>query len=141
MLGQLNQGASQETQDIGTSVVPLIDVMMVLLIFFIVATSFVQDMSLDLNRPQASTAVSASPEAIRLYLDANGKTYVGGHEVQPWVLQTELGELLDSSGSNRVLVVTDGSVPSQQLVWAVDQARMAGAGQVGVATEADTGGA
>ena len=46
------------TQDINIS--PLIDMVFILLIFFMVSTTFVKDMKLDLNRPAASTATAAS---------------------------------------------------------------------------------
>jgi biopolymer transport protein ExbD len=118
---------------------PLIDMVFILLIFFMVSTTFVRDMNLDLERPAASSAEVASSKAIRLYIDSNGDTYLDGQPVRLWVIQSRLREMLQSSGSEQVLVVTDEDVASGRLVEVVDQARRAGAGDVGVATVGEAG--
>jgi len=118
---------------------PLIDMVFILLIFFMVSTTFVRDMNLDLERPSASSAEVASTKAIRLYIDSNGDTYLDGQPVRLWVIQSRLREMMQSSGSEQVLVVTDEDVVSGRLVEVVDQARRAGAGDVGVATVAEAG--
>ncbi len=118
---------------------PLIDMVFILLIFFMVSTTFVRDMNLDLERPAASSAEVASTKAIRLYIDSNGDTYLDGQPVRLWVIQSRLREMLQSSGSEQVLVVTDEDVASGRLVEVVDQARRAGAGDVGVATVGEAG--
>ncbi len=118
---------------------PLIDMVFILLIFFMVSTTFVRDMNLDLERPAASSAEVASTKAIRLYIDSNGDTYLDGQPIRLWVIQSRLREMMQSSGSEQILVVTDEDVPSGRLVEVVDQARRAGAGDVGVATVAEAG--
>ncbi|MEE4294440.1 MAG: biopolymer transporter ExbD, partial [Xanthomonadales bacterium] len=73
----------EDMQDINIS--PLIDMVFILLIFFMVSTTFVKDMKLDLDRPAAASSVTASTKAIRLYIDNNGDTYLDGEPVQIWV--------------------------------------------------------
>jgi biopolymer transport protein ExbD len=114
---------------------PLIDVVFILLIFFMVSTTFVKDMNLDINRPQASSADKAEANTIRVYIDKNGDTFLDGQPVRLWVIQSRLRDMLRLSSSKRVLVVTDQGVPSGKLVQVVDQAQLAGAEDVGVATE------
>jgi len=118
---------------------PLIDMVFILLIFFMVSTTFVKDMKLDLNRPSASTATTASTKAVRLYIDNSGATYLDGQPIQIWVIQSRLRELMDASSERSVLVVTDGNVPAQRLVEVVDEARRSGAEDVGVATVEEAG--
>jgi len=118
---------------------PLIDMVFILLIFFMVSTTFVKDMKLDLNRPSASTATTASTKAVRLYIDNSGATYLDGQPIQVWVIQSRLRELLSGSSERSVLVVTDGNVPAQRLVEVVDEARRSGADDVGVATVEEAG--
>lgn len=127
----------QEEQRVDIS--PLIDMVFILLIFFMVSTTFVKDMKLDLQRPSAQSADPASTKAIRLYIDESGDTFLDGQPVQLWVIQSRLRQILDSGGSQTVLVVTDGGVPSDKLVRVVDQARLAGAQDVGVATVEEAG--
>jgi biopolymer transport protein ExbD len=125
------------TQDINIS--PLIDMVFILLIFFMVSTTFVKDMKLDLDRPSASSASTASTKAIRLYIDAEGEVYLDGQGVQSWVIQSRLRDLLKGATGKSVLVVTDDGVPAGKLVEVVDQARLAGANDVGVATVLEAG--
>lgn len=120
-------------------IAPLIDIVFILLIFFMVSTTFVKDMKLDLNRPAASSALAASTKAIRLYVDSSGDTYLDGEPVQIWVIQSRLRDQLKTMTSKSVLVITDDGVPAGRLVEVVDQARLAGATDVGVATVEEAG--
>jgi biopolymer transport protein ExbD len=127
----------ESIQDI--NITPMIDMVFILLIFFMVSTTFVKDMKLDLDRPAASSAVTASTKAIRLYIDSNGDTYLDGEPVQVWVIQSRLRDQLKTMTAKAVLVVTDIGVPAGRLVEVVDQARLAGATDVGVATVEEAG--
>ncbi len=118
---------------------PLIDMVFILLIFFMVTTTFVKDMKLELERPKANSAVVASSKAIRLFIDRNGDTYLDGEPIRLWLIQSKLRDLLASAASKVVLVVTDEGVPAGKLVEVVDQARLAGAESVGVATKKEAG--
>jgi biopolymer transport protein ExbD len=124
-------------QDINIS--PLIDMVFILLIFFMVSTTFVKDMKLDLNRPAANTATAASTKAVRVYIDNLGEIYLDGEPVRVWVLQSRIRDLLAGSTGKSVLVITDDGVPAGRLVEVVDQARLAGANDVGVATVEEAG--
>ncbi len=118
---------------------PLIDMVFILLIFFMVSTTFVKDMKLDLDRPSASSASTASTKAVRVYIDNQGEVYIDGESIRIWVLQSRLRDVLKSKTPKSVLVVTDVNVPSGKLVEVVDQARLAGASDVGVATSKEVG--
>lgn len=127
---------SETTENIDIS--PLIDMVFILLIFFMVSTTFVKDMDLDIDRPSAQSADRAAPDAIRLFIDAQGETYLDNEPVRTWMIQSRLRELMQASATDSVLLVTDANVTAGRLVDVVDQARLAGA-QVGVATEQEAG--
>ncbi len=118
---------------------PLIDIVFILLIFFMVTTTFVKDMKLELQRPSASSSSMASSKAIRLYIDNAGETYLDGEPIRVWLIQSKLRDLLKASANASVLVVTDEGVPAGKLVEVVDQARLSGAQDVGVATKKEAG--
>lgn len=126
-------------EDMQVDIAPLIDIVFILLIFFMVTTTFVKDMKLELERPSASSASPSSSKAVRVFIDQQGDTYVDGEPVRIWLIQSKLRDLLASSTTKTVLVVTDEGVPSGKLVEVVDQARLAGAQSVGVATEKEAG--
>ncbi len=118
---------------------PMIDMTFILLIFFMVSTTFVKDMKLDINRPAAQTQVVASTKAVRLYIDRQGETYLDGEPVREWVIQSRVRDQLKGMTQKSVLVITDDMVPAEKLIRVVDAARLAGAEDVGVATVAEAG--
>ena len=123
----------------GVDISPLIDMVFILLIFFMVSTTFVKDMKIDIERPGAASASPASTKSIRIHLDRSGNLYIEGQPIKPWMLQSRVRDLLKSGASGQVLVITDRLVPAEKLVEAVDQCRLAGATDVGVATEKEAG--
>ena len=124
--------ARHEPEDLNIS--PLIDMVFILLIFFAVSTTFVKDMKLDLERPSAQTSVSASNKSIRVYIDREGDIYLNEKAVKSWMLQTEIRDTLAISSTHTVLVVADRLTPAENLIDVVDQCKLGGAVEVGVAT-------
>ena len=118
---------------------PLIDMVFILLIFFMVSTTFVKDMKIDIERPGAQSAQSASTKALRVNIDSSANIYIDGNPVRPWMVQSRVRDFLESSGNGEVLVITDRRVPADRLIEVVDQCRLAGAENVGVATEKEAG--
>lgn len=129
----------RRSEEKGIDISPLIDMVFILLIFFMVSTTFVKDMKIDIDRPQASSSNTASTKAVRVYIDTAGEVYLNGEPTRVWVLQSRLRDLLKGSTNKSILVVTDEMVPSRRLVEVVDQARLAGAEDVGVATSLEAG--
>jgi len=119
---------------------PLIDMVFILLIFFMVTTTFVKDMKLDLERPNASSSSAASTKSIRVFIDQYGDLYVDNQPVRIYSLQSKLRDMLRTSTEKSVLVVTDENVTAKLVLEVVDQTRLAGATDVGVATEQESGG-
>jgi len=119
----------------GLDMSPLIDMVFILLIFFAVSTTFVKDMSLELERPNASSSAAASSKSVRIYIDREGNTYMDEQTVKPWMVQSLVRDALAISSSSSVLVIADRMTPTESLVEVVDQAKLGGATEVGVATE------
>jgi len=128
---------ADKAEDINIS--PLIDMVFILLIFFMVTTTFVKDMKLDLDRPSASSGAAASTKALRVFIDQYGDIYVDNQPVRIYSLQSKLRDLLRASTDKSILVVTDEKVTAKLVLEVVDQARLAGAKDVGVATEQESG--
>jgi biopolymer transport protein ExbD len=127
----------EQVSDVDMS--PLIDMVFILLIFFMVSSTFVKDMKLDLERPGASSASRASSKVIRVYIDKTGETYVDGQPVKTWAIQGKLRDMMRASTEKSVLVVTDEGIAVQKLIDVVDQCRLSGAKDVAVATQKEVG--
>lgn len=124
---------AKKNQDIDIG--PLIDMIFILLIFFVVSTTFNKDMNLELERPDAKSSSMASTKAIRVFIDRGGDTYVDEQPVKIWMLQSRIRDLLSVSESKNVLVVADRKIAAERLIEVVDQCKLGGATSVGVATE------
>lgn len=130
----------QKQQNVDTvDVSPLIDMVFILLIFFMVTTTFVKDMKLDLNRPSAASASLASTKVIRVYIDNSGEIYIDNQPIKVWAIQSKLRDLLRTSTEKSVLVVTDSDIPVKSLIDVVDECRMSGAKDVAVSTTKEMG--
>ena len=126
-------------EDSGIDISPLIDMVFILLIFFMVTTTFVKDMKLELERPSAASASRASSKAIRVYMDRSAAVYIDEVPVRAWMVQSRVRDLLRATTNKQVLLVVDRGVPAEKLIHVVDQCRLAGAAEVAVATEAEAG--
>ncbi|MFH1463773.1 MAG: biopolymer transporter ExbD [Pseudomonadota bacterium] len=117
------------------NIAPLIDMVFILLIFFMVSTTFVRDAELDLERPGASTDEVADARALRVQVDSRGGVYLAGLPVKPWMLEGRVRDALAHQRYQNVLVVADRYVDTGTLVEVVDACRLGGAQHVGVAVE------
>lgn len=118
---------------------PLIDMVFILLIFFMVTTTFVKDMKLDLNRPSAASASKASSKVLRVYIDNTNEIYIDNQPVKLWAVQSKLRDLLRTSDNKSVLVISDTSISVERLIDVVDECRMSGASDVAVSTTKEMG--
>ena len=127
----------QEVDNIDVS--PLIDMVFILLIFFMVTTTFVKDMKLDINRPSAASASKADSKVVRVYIDNTSQVYIDNQPVQLWAIQSKLRDLLRTSTDKSVLVISDDTIPVETLIDVVDECRMSGAKDVAVSTSKEMG--
>jgi len=118
---------------------PLIDMVFILLIFFMVTTTFVKDMKLDINRPSASSASKADSKVVRVYIDNTGAVYIDNSPVKLWAIQSKVREMLRAATDKNVLVITDDNIPVKTLIDVVDECRMSGAKDVAVSTTKEMG--
>ena len=118
---------------------PLIDMVFILLIFFMVTTTFVKDMKLDLNRPSAASASLADTKVIRVYIDNSNEIFIDNQAVKVWAIQSKLRDLLRSSTDKAVLVVTDTDIPVSSLIDVIDECKLSGAKDVAVSTTKELG--
>ena len=133
---RMRRNSSEED---GIDISPLIDVVFILLIFFMVSTTFVKDAQLELQRPSAQSAEAADTKSVRISIDRQGAVYLGEEAIRLWMLQSRVREQLRASSQSSVLVIADRSTPTELLIDVVDQCRMGGAKDVGVITDNENG--
>jgi biopolymer transport protein ExbD len=132
-LGGIRRGGA--SGDGGIEMGPLIDIIFILLIFFMVSTTFVRNWEIGIERPSAASADRADLRAIRIAIDAGGKVFIDGQPLSPWMVQARVRELVARDARRPVLITADRRLQTGRLVDVVDQCRLAGAKSVAVDTD------
>ena len=121
-----------KTSDVDIS--PLIDMVFILLIFFMVTTTFNKDAQVELERPNANSAAPAEGKTVRVFIGRDNSVLIGDMEVRVWNLQSRVRDEAKKLQTESALVVADATVPTSLLIEVVDQCKLAGLKNVGVAT-------
>lgn len=131
----MSRRISRRSADPGESVdlSPLIDMTFLLLIFFVVSSTLVDDVEIPIERPAAGTGEQVEDRTVRVALTASGQVAVEGETAPIWMVEARVRHVLDGHPTRRVLVVVDRGVDVARLVDVVDQCRLGGASHVGVA--------
>ncbi|WP_435532766.1 ExbD/TolR family protein [Vibrio stylophorae] len=116
---------------------PMLDVVFIMLIFFIVSTTFVRESGLDVERPDATQASEQPSQSIQIALAANGDIYVDRQHVDIRELRGILTRLLSQQPNASVLVQGDEAVAHGRVVAVMDEAKAAGAAHIAVAVDAN----
>lgn len=114
---------------------PLIDVVFILLIFFLVTATFVRETGIEVDRPQATASPSLDQQAIRISITVNGTIYAEGSAVDMDTLQSKISSFVAAHPSSPVIVIPDQETRAQRVVDVMDAAKLAGAKHVAIATE------
>jgi biopolymer transport protein ExbD len=114
---------------------PLIDMVFILLIFFIVTTSFVKETGVDVNRPSAKTAVKKELANILVAIKPNGEIWIDKRSVDIRAVRANIERLHAENPEGSVIILADKEAKSGLLIQVMDQARLAGVTNVSIAAE------
>jgi len=120
------------------NITPMLDIVFIMLIFFIVTTSFVKEVGLELNRPSnAPQEEKKISEVIAIRIESSGQVQVNNRPVDIRAVRANVeGELATKGFDTPVVVIADRAADSGLMVRVIDQARMAGAASVSIAAMA-----
>jgi biopolymer transport protein ExbD len=128
-----------QTQDPDISLTPLIDVVFLLLIFFMVSTSFNRESEISVDLPVATAQEKESEQTpIDLTIDREGRFYINGKRVintQVTTLIKALKLVIKDQEQPALLISADGKTPHQAVVTAMDAARTVGITHLSLATK------
>jgi len=114
---------------------PMLDIVFIMLIFFIVTTSFVKEDGIELGRPPANPPPDAPPNPMRpimISIDGNSDITMDGRLIDVDAIQPNVETARAKRPKASIVVMADESAHSGVVVRAVDQAKLAGAGTVTV---------
>ena len=112
---------------------PMIDMVFILLIFFLVASSFVKEAGIEVNRPVAQTAQTQGRGTIRIALSETGEIWMERRSIDIRAVRANVERMLAESPEASVVVLADATAPTGLLVQVMDQVRLAGVNDIAVA--------
>ncbi|MCJ7600877.1 MAG: biopolymer transporter ExbD [Desulfobulbaceae bacterium] len=115
----------------------LIDMVFLLLIYFLLTTNFMVEEGIAVKLPQARAAVPQTDEVITVNVSPDGRFFIGASEFTEDPLFGRLQELLARSSNRLVVVKADRTVVLDRAVKVLDLAKAAGAERLSLATEKD----
>lgn len=118
---------------------PLIDMVFILLIFFLVTTSFVKETGIDVSRPTASTAVTKNKSTILIAIDPQNRVFMNHHEIDARAVRANIARALAENPEGAVVVVADRASSTGTAITVMDGCRLAGANNVSLAASLPAG--
>lgn len=113
----------------------LIDIVFLLLIYFLLTTNFMVDEGIKIKLPQARAAAPQTEETITVYVDQQGRAFLGTEELSIARLFDRLKEMIGNRENKLVVIRADRAVVLNKAVKVMDIAKAAGAGRLCLATE------
>ena len=113
----------------------LIDIIFMLLIYFLLTTNFMVDEGIKIKLPQAKASAPQTEKEITVYVDKDGRAYLNNREVALNVLFNEIKQKVGRNRDKLVVVKADRGVIVNKMVKVMDIAKAAGAGRLCLATE------
>ena len=129
--------ATSRTTPIGVNLTPLIDVVFILLIFFIVTSSFVKEAGIDVNRPSAKTALRKELGNIMIAITKDGNVWIDKRQVDLRSVRANVERLHAENPEGTVVIVADKDSRMGLMVEVMDQVRLAGVTNIAVAASKD----
>jgi len=113
----------------------LIDIVFLLLIYFLLTTNFMVEEGIKIKLPQARAAAPQTEEVITVYMDQQGRAFLGAEEVSVARLFDRLKDMIGRQENKLVVIRADRAVILNKAVKIMDVAKAAGAGRLCLATE------
>ncbi|MGI9591357.1 MAG: ExbD/TolR family protein [Myxococcota bacterium] len=133
MARRRRRSAADEEDEVNLT--PMLDVVFIMLIFFIVTASFVKESGIDISRPPAATAERKERGNILVAITATDQLWMDGRQIDPRSLRANIERLHAENPEGSVVIQADRLSKNGLLVQVMDAARQAGVNNVSLAAD------
>ncbi len=123
------------------NVVPLVDVMVFLLIFFVSTASFLKEAGIEVNRPTAQTVAKQEKGNIIIAISKDGEVWLEKRQLDMRMVRPTVERLHAANPEGAVIIVADREAMTGVTVQVMDQVRLAGIANVSIAATREAGSA
>ena len=127
----------RKQDETGIDLTPMMDIVFIMLIFFIVTTSFVKETGVDINRPNAETAERDEKGNILVAITENDEIYIDKRRIDLKAVRANIERLKIEYPEGSVIIQADKEARSGLLVETMDQIRLAGVQNISIAAKND----
>ena len=128
-------GADEEENEINLT--PMLDVVFIMLIFFIVTASFIKEAGIDVDRPDAPSADSQDDAAILIAISANDEIWIDRRQTDPNAVRGMIERLHAENPKGSIVIQADEESTNEMLVIVMEAAKQAGVTNVAIAALKD----
>ncbi len=121
-----------DRNDVEIDMMPLIDMIFILLIFFLVTASFVKESGVEVNRPEAASAEMKEATGMIIGVTPEGHVFINRNHVELRRVRGLVEIFLAENADGGVIIDADGDCPTSKLIAVLDQCRLAGAENIAV---------
>ncbi len=125
----------QQENDMAIDMTPMLDIVFIMLIFFIVTASFVKESGIDVSRPDAETSVKQSRVGILVAIDEHNEIWINRRQVDLAAVRANIERLHAENPQGGAVIQADKRAQTGILVEIMDQIRLAGVTSVSIAAD------
>tara|TARA_B100001057_G_C22606851_1_gene855021 strand:+ start:364 stop:765 length:402 start_codon:yes stop_codon:yes gene_type:complete len=125
----------RQEEDADIDITPMLDIVFIMLIFFIVTATFVKESGIDVTRPDAETAVKQNRVAILIAIRDNNEIWINRRQVDLASVRANVEKLHAENPQGGAVIQADREAQTGVLVEIMDQVRLAGVGAISIAAE------
>lgn len=133
-----HQHVDDESGEQAINLTPLIDMVFILLIFFMVTSSFVKETGVEVDRPSAATATIKQQAAILIGVTAEGEVWIDKRRVDIRAVRANVERLHAENPEGAVVIMADRKAPTGVVIRVLDQSRLAGVESVSIAASQES---
>jgi len=124
-----------DEEEAAIDMTPMLDVVFIMLIFFIVTASFVKEAGIDVNRPEAATAVKKDRANILIAISDKGEIWINKRRIDVRAVQANIERLRAENPQGSVVIQADKKATTETLIKVMDASRAAGVYDVSIAAQ------
>lgn len=131
------RNTSPEEDEGNVDITPMLDVVFIMLIFFIVTATFIKEAGIDVDKPQAATAVVQEKASILVAIDENNDVWINRRQVDIRSVRSIIERLHAENPKGTVVIQADRESKNDLLVQVMDASRQAGVYDIALAAIVD----
>ena len=128
---------AQEEEENEINLTPMLDVVFIMLIFFIVTASFIKEAGVQVERPDATTGERQEDAAILMAIRENDEIWIDRKETDPRGVRSFIEHLHAENPKGSIVIQADEESTNEMLVVVMEAAKQAGVANVAIATDTD----